>query len=79
MIKPKFCKDCHWSKPETNSQWNLRCINPLVNGDDSWALSASSISGTSCHTEREFRWYSFPACGMSGKQWLSKSEVESSV
>ena len=79
MTDPKYCKDCNWSKPEDNFQWNLRCINPLVNGSDSWALSASAITGTSCQRERELRWYNLGACGITGKQWLSKSEVESSI
>lgn len=70
MMKPKFCAECKYSKPETNSPWNLRCVNPYVNANDSWALSSSTIHGTTCSTERDKRF--FAACGMKGKLWEQK-------
>lgn len=71
-MQVKFCKDCKWSKPEDYSSWNLRCSNPYVNANDYWALSAVSMQGTSCSTERAKSWVSFPKCGMAGKQWEAK-------
>lgn len=78
--EPKYCKDCKWSKwskPEENYNWNLRCVNPVVNSKDSWALSATSISGTNAREQRDRRWYSFPACGMAGKLWEEKFDIDS--
>ena len=67
---PKFCKECVWSEPEERSNWNLRCHNPLVNGSDSWSLSSTKVSGTSCQNEREKTW--FAVCGIKGKQFEAK-------
>jgi len=72
MKQPKYCKDCVWSKPEENFEWNLRCHNHIVNGSDSWALASSKMNGTNTREERELKWYSFPACGMAGKLWEVK-------
>lgn len=71
MSGPMFCRDCKWSEPEKNSEWNLRCQNPTVNCHDAWAL-ASTVNGrgVSCHAERDKKW---PAkCGMRGALWESK-------
>jgi hypothetical protein len=70
MKQVKYCTDCKWSKPEINSEWNLRCAHPEVNARDPWALSAKVIGGTSCREEREVRW--FATCGMKGKLWMAK-------
>jgi hypothetical protein len=69
MKEPVFCKDCKWAIPDGNASWNLRCINPKVNSQDSWALaSRGQTRGTDCHTERaRSSW--FAACGIKGKQW----------
>ncbi len=70
MTIVKLCKDCKWSQPEKNSNWNLRCQCPEVNAKDAWALSQTTFEGTSCHTERSEKW--FAACGMKGKMWEIK-------
>lgn len=72
MAFPKFCRNCTWSKPEENSEWNLRCHNPKVAVSDQWNLSSAKINGTSCVHEREKTWLLFPACGKSGKLYLEK-------
>lgn len=66
-MKVKFCVNCIWSAPEEGSAWNLRCTNPKVNANDSYALSASEIRGSSCREERSKG--IFAACGKSGKQY----------
>ena len=67
MSYPKFCKDCSWSKPEENSEWNLRCHEPHVNCKDEWALASVKTNGSNCVSERAMTWISFPACGKQGK------------
>lgn len=65
-----LCRECRWSKPETHSEWNLRCHHPAVTRNDSRALSSgTAFSGTSCREERDHRW--FAVCGMAGKRWRS--------
>jgi hypothetical protein len=69
---PLLCKECKWSKPEANSDWNLRCTHPFVNSRDPWALSAGRGSGgTTAREERGKRSW-FAACGMKGKLWETK-------
>ena len=68
----KLCKDCKWSQPDTHSSWNLRCVNVVVNKNDSWALASATFAGSDCRSERELRW--FAACGIKGKQWEKKDE-----
>jgi hypothetical protein len=71
MIKPKYCTECKWSEPEKNSEWNLRCKNPIVNSKDPWSLAATVIyGGSSCRDERDK--YFFAACGIKGKLWEQK-------
>jgi hypothetical protein len=70
---PCFCNDCKYSKPEINSEWNLKCHHPEVNADDAWALSNSfkSGGGSDCSKQRqEVGW--FTPCGKSGKLWEAK-------
>jgi len=70
MIKPKYCTECKWSEPEKNTEWNLRCKNPIVNSKDPWSLAATVIYGSSCRDERDK--YFFAACGIKGKLWEQK-------
>ena len=77
MKEPKFCRECVWSAPEENFSWNLRCDNPTVNSKDPWALSGPKITGTSTREERSLKWYRFPACGMVGKLWEEKFDIDS--
>jgi hypothetical protein len=74
--EPVFCKDCKFAIPDGNASWGLRCINPRVNSEDSWALSSMSATrGTDCNTERSKRGW-FAVCGIRGKQWeLSVKEL----
>lgn len=67
---PVLCRDCKWAQ-ERDSDFELRCFNPIVNSKDAWALSSKEIhAGTHCRTERNIKW--FAACGMNGKQWEAK-------
>ena len=72
MIKPKFCKDCKYSVPEKNSTWNLRCLHPVVNMDDAWALAGTEIRGTDCRSERELSRWHFRTCNKTGRLWEAK-------
>jgi len=69
---PVFCRDCKWSRAPADSAWSLRCLHPVVNAQDSWALAGgeSKHSGSDCRSERERRW--FAPCGMRGKLWDAK-------
>ena len=71
MIEPKYCRDCKWSAPETNSEWTLRCHCPTVNAKDNYALASTALGrGVSCSQERDKKW---PAkCGMRGALWETK-------
>jgi hypothetical protein len=75
MIKPYpvFCADCKFSKPEERSEWNLRCHHPIINANDSYALSNAKgeTYGSDCNSERNKRGW-FVNCGMSGKFWSPK-------
>lgn len=68
---PKYCRDCKWSKPKKDSDWNLRCHHPIVNGHDQYALGASQEwRGVDCSSVRGKSW---PAkCGMRGALWEAK-------
>ena len=71
-MEVKFCKDCKWSEPELNSEWNLCCFHPEVNAGDNYALASSKLTGTCCRDERNkgrgvMRWYG--VCGMRGAKW----------
>ena len=71
--EPKFCFECKYGRVEG---YDLRCFNHSVNAKDEWALGSKSIPGTSTTTERSLKWYSFPACGMAGKLWEKKFDLE---
>lgn len=45
-------------------------MNPLINKNDAWALSATTFTGSDCHTERERGW--FAKCGMKGKLYEAR-------
>ena len=65
---PALCRNCLFSRPKPNSIWNLRCVHPIVNAKDVWALSeADPPGGSDCRVERERKW--FAPCGMAGKLW----------
>lgn len=67
MSNIKLCRNCVYSRSREND-YELRCFNPEVNGDDAWALSAQAeYAGTSCRSERERVW--FTPCGKKGKQY----------
>ena len=71
---PVFCKDCKWSWKLKDSDWEIRCLNPHVNANSSWALSCGTeISGTAASTERSDKSW-FAKCGMKGKLWEPKDE-----
>lgn len=72
MTEIKLCRECKWSEPEANSEWNLRCQHVTVNRHDAWALASTVVGrGVSCHTERDKKW---PAkCGMRGALWELKT------
>lgn len=71
---PALCRDCKHSEPDRNSNWNLHCNHPVVNGADPWALaSASTGRGTDCRGERERRSL-FAKCGIKGKLWELRAE-----
>jgi hypothetical protein len=67
MTKVKLCKDCKHHMPEPGSYWNLRCMHPLVNSEDPWALSSGKPHGSSARDERGKKWLG--KCGMAGKLW----------
>lgn len=71
MKTPRYCKDCKHSKPAPRAEWNLRCLHPIVNAADAWALSKSEISGSEARTEREKGWFR-GKCGMRGALWEPK-------
>lgn len=69
---PAFCRDCKWSHIEEGRDWNLRCINPIINANDSWALSTTKMGrGSDAQREREKTGW-FAKCGMKGKLWEPK-------
>jgi len=71
---PVFCRDCKWSRAPVGTPRSLRCLHPVVNAKDSWALavgeSEHSGSGSDCRSERDRGWFS--PCGMRGKLWDAK-------
>lgn len=71
----KLCRDCRYSIPEHNSDWNLYCLNPKVNSRDPYALAGNGeIIGTHARSERSRRviWFNKNACGMRGALWEPK-------
>jgi hypothetical protein len=69
----KFCKECKWSRPETHSEWRLKCVHPEINSRDSWALARGSGDvGSDAQRERSNTSW-FAKCGMKGKLWESNN------
>ena len=64
----KLCRECKWPA-NRESALGLRCVHPMVNSRDPWALAASEGSpvGTCARFERSRGW--FAPCGMKGKLW----------
>ena len=69
---PLLCRDCRWSSPENAYGSSLRCMNPIINSRDPWALSSTNLAGTSCKDERAKRSL-LAKCGMKGKLWETKN------
>jgi hypothetical protein len=70
---PALCRECKWSRKEDNRGSYLRCVHPIVNANDPWALSGGSNNyGSDTHNEREKRGW-FANCGMKGKLWEPKN------
>lgn len=70
MTQVKFCRDCKHCIPEPKSEWNLRCMHPVVNADDPWALAGATPHGSNARDERERGW--FASCGKRGELWEQK-------
>jgi hypothetical protein len=71
---PAFCKNCMYSVPEKNYEWNNLCINPKVVSKYPWALANNfegKPNGKSCRDERSKKSW-FALCGMKGKLWEPK-------
>lgn len=72
---PALCRDCKWSRTEENRDWYLRCVHPIINANDSWALSRTGKEGqeygSDAQQERSKRGL-FTKCGMKGKLWEPK-------
>ena len=80
VLKVKFCKDCKWSRSNSRSTYELRCIHDLVVAEYPWALArwkdpseeTEYNYGTGCHEERSKKW--FAKCGIKGKLWDPKND-----
>jgi len=70
----KLCRDCKHHMPEPEFEWNLRCMHPVVNSRDPWALAGAKLYGSSARTERERTWTlrGLAPCGMRGALWEAK-------
>ena len=69
---PALCRDCKWSRTEENRDWYLRCVHPVINANDSWALSRGNREyGSDTQQERAKRGL-FTKCGIKGKLWEPK-------
>ena len=64
---PKLCRDCKWALDR--KEVTVRCVNPIVNANDAYALSSGhdKYRGTLTTNERMRGWFS--PCGKTGKQW----------
>lgn len=72
MAELRLCRECKYHMPEPGSSWNLRCMNPIVNGEDPWALSSAEPHGSSAKDERSKKWHG--KCGMPGRLWKNKND-----
>lgn len=74
---PALCKDCKWSAMHEGRDWYLKCVNPIINAKDSWALSRAkgdTAYGSDAQRERA-KTGLFAKCGMKGKLWEPKNEL----
>ncbi len=70
MTEVKLCRNCKYSMHEPDREWYLRCVNPIVNSRDPWALSSGKTYGSSAQEERSKKWSG--KCGIKGKLWEKK-------
>ena len=70
----KLCRDCKWCITEPRSKWSLRCMHPIVNARDPWALAGAQPIGSVARDEREKKWTlnGRAPCGMRGALWEKK-------
>lgn len=69
---PALCRECKWSYKEDGRDYYLRCTHPIINANDSWALSKGSATyGSDTQVERAKKSW-FAKCGMKGKLWEAK-------
>jgi hypothetical protein len=70
----RLCRDCAHSMPEPGFEWNLRCMHPVVNSRDAWALAGAKPHGSNARNERERTWTlrGLAPCGMRGALWAPK-------
>ena len=74
-MKVKACRNCAWSEPENNSEWNLVCMHPEVNKGDVWYLGSALSNGSNCREARKQIW-PFGACGKRGALYEEKNHVD---
>lgn len=71
-MQVKFCKECQHSRSREKDYGALRCVHPIVNANDYWALANTAEAyGSSCSDERKQRGW-FTNCGIKGKLWEQK-------
>lgn len=68
----KLCRECRHHMPEPRSEWNLRCMHPVVNARDPWALAGAEPHGSSAREERAKTFLTIATCGMRGALWERK-------
>ena len=73
---PALCRDCKYSEPEPSAQWNLKCMHPVVNAKDPYALAyGGSMRGSACISERQKSSF-LAVCGIKGKKWEPVAAAE---
>lgn len=78
----KYCLECKHSKIKKEPYDSLKCFNPLVNKNDVYMVSSTKGEGygSDCLDQRRYKAYFWMSgCGIQGRFWESKSEVESLV
>lgn len=71
---PALCRECKWSRAVPSREWSLRCVHPVINANDSWALARRDGEiGSAARDERAKRSL-FAKCGIKGKLWEVKIE-----
>ena len=76
----RLCRDCKHHIQETASSWKVRCMHPIVNARDPWALTSAQPDGSSAREERSKNWTlrGRAPCGMRGALWEQIRHSESS-